>query len=227
MLILAIALTLTFSAASAVLIILYLKDKKKTAATLVRYSPIIDLQAERSNLSWQTAAFRKRWRRRATSPQRSTARMLAHDQTVRATLGAEYEAAVGRYRELLKEIAVVEESLEDISFGIYKPHFTFPTPEEYKVKIEALRIQQRQAVREGRAVVCPTEWTVGDSKAEGKRMIRLNFKLLLRAFNGECEAAIANVSWSNAAQMERRIRKAYADINKLAKFYTSISPVLT
>ena len=48
-------------------------------------------------------------------------------------------------------------------------------------------------------------------------MIRLNFKLLLRAFNGECEAAIANVSWRNGEQMEQRIRKAYADINKLGE----------
>src|SRR5580704_9353009 len=46
-------------------------------------------------------------------------------------------------------------------------------------------------------------------------MIRQNSKLMLRAFNGECEAAIANVSWNNAAKMEERIRQAYAAINKL------------
>jgi hypothetical protein len=227
-LILAFALTLAFSAACAVLIVLYLKNKKKTAAALVRFSQIIDLEAEQSNLRLVNRRMQEEMavsrdlaaaeHARALNQYREAeAAFPAHDQTARVALGAEYETAVGRYRELLKEIAVVEESLEDISFGIYKPHFTFQTPEEYKVRIESLRIQQRQAVREGRAVVCPTEWTVGDSKAVGKRMIRLNFKLLLRAFNGECEAAIANVSWSNGEQMEQRIRKAYADINKLGE----------
>ncbi len=38
---------------------------------------------------------------------------------------------------------------------------------------------------------------------------------VLRALNGECEAAIANVSWNNAQRMEERIRKAFDDINKL------------
>ncbi len=40
---------------------------------------------------------------------------------------------------------------------------------------------------------------------------------MLRAFNGECEAAIANVTWSNAQTMEGRIRKAFIDINKLGQ----------
>jgi len=40
-------------------------------------------------------------------------------------------------------------------------------------------------------------------------------KLLLRAFNGECEAAIAKVAWNNASKMEERIRKALEAINEL------------
>jgi len=40
-------------------------------------------------------------------------------------------------------------------------------------------------------------------------------KLMLRAFNGECDAAIAKVSWNNIGNMEARIEKAYEAINKL------------
>lgn len=58
---------------------------------------------------------------------------------------------------------------------------------------------------------------MNNSKPEGKRMIRHHSKLMLRAFNGECEAAIANVTWSNAQTMEGRIRKAFIDINKLGQ----------
>jgi len=46
-------------------------------------------------------------------------------------------------------------------------------------------------------------------------MVRLNQKLLLRAFNGECDAAIANVTWNNATKMEERLQKSFDAINRL------------
>jgi multidrug efflux pump subunit AcrA (membrane-fusion protein) len=39
--------------------------------------------------------------------------------------------------------------------------------------------------------------------------------VMLRAFNGECDAAIANVAWNNITKMETRVEKAFAAINKL------------
>lgn len=46
-------------------------------------------------------------------------------------------------------------------------------------------------------------------------MIRQITKLMLRGFNGECEAAAANVSYTNVNKMEERITKAFEAINKL------------
>ena len=46
-------------------------------------------------------------------------------------------------------------------------------------------------------------------------MVKLYEKVLLRAFNGECEAALANVSWKNATKMEERIQKSLESVNKL------------
>ena len=40
-------------------------------------------------------------------------------------------------------------------------------------------------------------------------------ELMLRAFNGETDAAIANVTWNNATRMEERLGKSYEAINKL------------
>jgi DNA repair exonuclease SbcCD ATPase subunit len=110
---------------------------------------------------------------------------------------------------------LLEENLEDISFGLYKPHFDFETSAEYKNAIESLRNQERQLIRDGRAAVCPAQWTVGGSKKEGERLIKLNEKILLRAFNGECDAALSNVSWNNVTKMEERIRKCFEAVNKL------------
>lgn len=206
--------------------ILYIRLKRHAANALARYSPIADLEAEQLRLSEtnrrlqeETAALRgKSAEEHAFLMQQyrdAENAFLTNDAKNRESLASEYQAALAHYQELKKEIAVAEDSLEDMSFGIYAPHFTFQTTEEYKAKIEVLRHQQREVVRDGRAAQCSIAWTVNNSKTEGKRMIRLHSKLLLRAFNGECEGAIANVSWNNAERMEQRLRKAFADINKL------------
>ena len=46
------------------------------------------------------------------------------------------------------------------------------------------------------AAISRTEWTVNGSVVEGRRQIKQTLKLLLRAFNGECDAAIAKVKHS-------------------------------
>lgn len=48
-------------------------------------------------------------------------------------------------------------------------------------------------------------------------MTKKQVKLMLRAFNGESDAAIAKVSYSNADSMLRRIERAYEAINKLGE----------
>ena len=45
-------------------------------------------------------------------------------------------------------------------------------------------------------------------------MTKQTHKLMLRAFNGECDAALAKVRWDNAIKMEERVRKAFETINK-------------
>ncbi len=169
-----------------------------------RYSGIIDLEAE-------LAAVRNR----LEQAKREQREFDSEDERRRAKLNGEYEFALTTYKELKQELSLLEENLEDISFGLYKPHFSFQSSDEYKTALENLRNQERQLIHDGRAVVCPKHWTVGNSEREGARMVKLNEKLLLRAFNGECEAAVANVSWNNVTKMEERIRKSFEAINKL------------
>jgi hypothetical protein len=46
-------------------------------------------------------------------------------------------------------------------------------------------------------------------------MVKQHTKLVLRAFNGECEGAVANVAWNNITKMEERVRKSREAINNL------------
>ncbi len=181
-------------------------EKAKTEARNLRtrYSTIMDVEAE------QTAAKNKLDRAKLDQQQ-----LDSENEQRRAKLNQEYEQALATYNSLKKEVSLLEENLEDISFGLYKPHFSFQTSAEYKAALDGLHDRERELVRAGRAAVCPKVWTVGGSKREGARMVKLNEKVLLRAFNGECEAALANVSWNNVTKMEERIRKSFEAVNKL------------
>ncbi|MBA3847864.1 MAG: DUF4041 domain-containing protein, partial [Planctomycetes bacterium] len=46
-------------------------------------------------------------------------------------------------------------------------------------------------------------------------MTKKNMKIMLRAFNGESDTAIAKVKWDNITVMENRITKAFESINKI------------
>lgn len=48
-------------------------------------------------------------------------------------------------------------------------------------------------------------------------MINKQKKLMLRAFNGECDSFISNVSWNNETRMEERIDKSIIAINKMGE----------
>ncbi|MCV5214986.1 DUF4041 domain-containing protein, partial [Escherichia coli] len=46
-------------------------------------------------------------------------------------------------------------------------------------------------------------------------MTNKGIRLTARAFNNECESAIANCTWKNVSTMAERIRKAFSAINQL------------
>ncbi len=118
------------------------------------------------------------------------------------------------YVRLEKQVAIYDERLAFAELGVYEPHFDFTDSEDYKSKILDVRAQQKAMISAKRATVCPTEWTVGGSKAKGTTMINRQTRLTMRAFNNECEASIANARWNNVVAMEKRILSAAAAINK-------------
>lgn len=119
------------------------------------------------------------------------------------------------YDKLLSEINSLEENLEIISYGLYKPHFDFDTSSEYQKRILTNHQRQKQLIKDKVASVCSKEWTLEGDKKKGAEMIARNQKLALHAFNSECDAAILKVKWNNVSKMEERIERAYEEINKM------------
>lgn len=119
--------------------------------------------------------------------------------------------------EKQKEIIVLDEEILLESFALYKPKYSFLSSDEYKKKLLSIRVEQKQLIKDGRAVTANENWTVNNSKAEGRKMVNDMKKLLLRSFNNECDYCVDNVKFNNMEASEKRIEKSYDTLNKLGR----------
>lgn len=136
-------------------------------------------------------------------------------KTESADLSGGYAEKRAIYDRLVSEIAIYDERLAFAEMGVYEPHFDFTDSEAYKDAIRQVRDRQKVMVAAKQAVVCHTNWTVDGSQSKGQTMTNRNIRLTLRAFNNECEAAVANVRWNNVNAMAKRIASAKEQIDKL------------
>lgn len=128
-------------------------------------------------------------------------------------LSAQYTSGLATFKELEKAIALYTENLDLADFGVYEPHFDFDTPGSYKDAITEIRERQKELIPEG-AVKGGEGISWNGSLSQGQVMVRGIKKVMLRAFNGECDSFVANVDWNNVTKMEERIRKSREVINK-------------
>lgn len=168
-----------------------------------RFKTVLDADAEAERIILEA--------QRQESLARESA--AAEDQR-RLAAQAEAVSIAGQIESLRAELAALDEQANLQSFGFYKPHFDYDTSDAYKAEEERVRAAQAARVKAGTAAVCDTVWEVSGSKTEGRKMTNNTLRLMLRAFNGECDAAVARVKYNNIHVMESRIEKAFDAINK-------------
>lgn len=127
---------------------------------------------------------------------------------------ASYSEKRATLRKLEQQVAIYDEKLSFSELGVYEPHFEFNDADEFKQEIKSIRDQQKTMVTSKTATLCPTDWQVDGSRSKGQTMINRQTRLTMRAFNNECEAAIANTRWNNVNAMEKRITNAATQIDK-------------
>lgn len=139
---------------------------------------------------------------------------------------AEAEAELSRIRDsILKARADLEsakgeliETNEEVliqSFGLYKPRFAFSTSTDYKDRLATIRQEQREMIKSGNAAAGNTQWTVNGNASKGRKMVKDMQKLLIRAFNSECDDCIEHVKFNNIEAAEKRICASRDAISKL------------
>ena len=116
---------------------------------------------------------------------------------------------------LSKEIITFEDEILVQEYGLYQPRYSFLSSDEYKEKLTAIRKEQKQMVKDQVAAAGYTNWTVNNSTTKGKKMVKDMQKLLLRAFNSECDETIGKVKYNNFETSKKKILKSAEQIQKL------------
>jgi hypothetical protein len=126
------------------------------------------------------------------------------------TMEAEIGPLRAEHKALSDEAALVD-------MGFYRARHSFVTSERYKKAIDENYEKQKEMLASKKAAYCGREWTLDGSAAKGRKHVEKTLSLMLRAFNGECDSAIAKVKASNYQTMENRIHKSFEAVNKLGK----------
>lgn len=183
-----------------------LEEIKQLNALLEKYKPVIDIEAE--------VASQKERLDKIISTKNTE---IKNVETEFNTLNANYQSALETYKNLRKEVSVFENKLDLIEFGIYEPVYDFEKSDDYRAEQNRIIQIQKEMISADTAATCSTNWTVSGSEAKGKAVVKVYKKLMLRAFNGECDVLISKVKWNNVNQMKERMQKLFDAINKLGQ----------
>lgn len=116
---------------------------------------------------------------------------------------------------LESQIDVLTDDISVQEYGLYRPQYDFASALEYKDKLKDVRQSQKNMIHTGSAAVITWALSFNNSAAKGKSIQKKNIKQLIRSFNGECEAAINKVTYSNIERIKSRIEKSFDQLNKL------------
>lgn len=128
---------------------------------------------------------------------------------------------IKKQRKYLKEVKSEIVETEDValmqSFGLYTPRYDFMRADEYRSRLLEIRAQQKEAIRDGTAARGSTAWAIDGSTKKGSKMVADMQKLLLRAFNAECDDIVEHVRYNNIEASEKRITASTDAISKLGQ----------
>ncbi|MDC0383267.1 DUF4041 domain-containing protein [Candidatus Marinimicrobia bacterium] len=128
-------------------------------------------------------------------------------------LKGDYLSKKETFDRLRKEIAILDEELMHMDFGIYKPKFDFGTSSDYKNKINDIVDKQKKLVKD--AIYSSVDVYILDNKTAGNKMINTYKKIAMRCFNNETSTISKKVNWKleNVLQAEQKIQKSYKAVN--------------
>ena len=116
---------------------------------------------------------------------------------------------------LKKSIVTFSDEILVQEFGLYEPRYSFLNADSYKAELTNIRNMQKAMIKDGSAVSGSTDWQVNGSVVRGRKMIKDMQKLLLRAFNSECDEIINKVKYNNFDSSVKKMERSFNAIAKL------------
>jgi hypothetical protein len=95
-----------------------------------------------------------------------------------------------------------------------EPEYLFETSDRYKIEIQMVREFQKEMIKNNEAVNVPNSLAMTDNKAYTKKILTGQSKLMLKAFNLECDSLMKLVKPSNFTNTLERINKTATDLEK-------------
>lgn len=117
-------------------------------------------------------------------------------------------------KELEAQVETFEEEILVQQFGLYQPRYEFANSLAFKNALIDVRATQKLAIAEFNKKLEDTHWTVNNSTAKGRKMVKDVGRLLMRAYNSECDDIIRKVKYSNIDKSITEIRKRGEIINR-------------
>lgn len=114
-----------------------------------------------------------------------------------------------------KEIVVLDDEILVQEYGLYSPRYSFANASGYKEKLAVIRSKQKELIKNKGAFTGNPNWTVNGGISKGKKMVSDTQKLLLRAFNNECDELVEKVKYSNIDASLNKMKKSAETISKL------------
>lgn len=137
-----------------------------------------------------------------------------HESTIKE-LDTAISDKKAKLEEMTRELSLFDDEITYLDFGFYEPKYNCVNSEEYKAKISEVRQAQKAMVKDKKALNYFDGWSLDGSQAKGRALNNDNMKMVLLAFNGECDSIISKVKFNNVMKVEERIEKIAKKIDKL------------
>ena len=135
----------------------------------------------------------------AAAAQDAVTKAIAEEQRIREKLADDLDAA----------------ALEETGFYVYR--HPLDDAVAYKAALTEAQRRMKDLIRSGRAIESASAWTVNNSAAQGRKMVKDMSTLMLRAYNAEADALVRAVRPHTRSGANSRLEKAAVAIERLGK----------
>ena len=151
-------------------------------------------------------------------------------------LQSKKDSVIEGLAEAEKTLSLADDRLAFIDVGFYERSYDFDSGSSWEKKLREVLDEQKLMISNFRkyeydastiefvrkrkiAAFYTEEVTYQGSLSKGKQLQMRFLKLMLRAFNNECDSHIASVNWGNVKAKDERIISSWNAINSIGKLF--------